>query len=213
MLIAVGKAHVIRGILNEIETILNPAELYIVVRPEIVPLLTERYSLTHQKAMLRMVYDSTQSQPTKTEGVVRLDSTDLAAVRQLYADGEASGEAPDWFLPEMLDQGVYYGIRENTELVAIAGTHVVSRREGVGCLGNIYTRRDRRGRGLSMQVTSAVTADLLSLDLQTIVLNVRETNAAAIRVYERVGFRRYCPFLEAVAIRQAVASPSLFARK
>jgi RimJ/RimL family protein N-acetyltransferase len=75
------------------------------------------------------------------------------------------------------------------------------------------TRRDWRGHGLSTQVTSAVTADLLSLNLRTIVLNVREDNATAIRVYEHVGFQRYCSFLEAVATRQSVASPSVVAQK
>jgi len=128
-----------------------------------------------------------------------LGPADLEAVRRLYADGEASGEAPDWFLPEMLAQGVYYGVREAGEVVAIAGAHVVTPREGVGCLGNIYTRRDRRGRGLSTRVTSAVTAQLLGMKLQTIALNVREDNGPAIRVYERLGFQRYCGYVEAVA--------------
>ena len=103
----------------------------------------------------------------------------------------------------MLERGMYYGVRKNKELVAIAGTHVVAAGEGVGCLGNIYTRRDRRGRGLSTQVTAAVTAHLLTLKLQTIALNVRENNAAAIRVYERLGFQRYCKYVEAMAIKRA----------
>ncbi len=102
----------------------------------------------------------------------------------------------------MLAQGVYYGIRESAALVAVAGTHVVAVGEGVGCLGNIYTRRDRRGRGLSTQVTSAVTAHLSTMRLRTIALNVRENNAAAMRVYERLGFQRYCGYVEAVAIKR-----------
>jgi len=98
-----------------------------------------------------------------------------------------------------LSQGVYYGVREGEELVAVAGTHVIAQQEGVGCIGNIYTRCDRRGRGLSTCVTSAVTAALVSMRLPTIVLNVRADNAPAIRVYERLGFQHYCPFIEAVA--------------
>lgn len=34
------------------------------------------------------------------------------------------------------------------------------------------------------------------------VSNLCETNATAIRVYERVGFHLYCPFLEAVATKK-----------
>jgi predicted GNAT family acetyltransferase len=146
-----------------------------------------------------MVLDPSQYQPIATDQVVRLGPADLEAVQELYADGEASGEAPEWFLPEMLAHGVYYGVRDANELVAIAGTHVVTEREGVGCLGNIYTRRQWRERGLSKQVTSAVIGQLVNMKLQTIALNVQENNSPAIRVYERLGFRRYCGYVEAVA--------------
>jgi predicted GNAT family acetyltransferase len=190
---------VLRAILHELETILNPPELYAVVRSEVVPLLAERYHLAHERAMQRMLLDPTQHKPMTLNDVVRLTSADLEAVQELYVDGEANGEAPDWFLPEMLAKGIYYGVREAGELVAIAGTHVVTRREGVGCLGNIYRRRDQRRRGLSTRVTSAVTAQLLNMKLRTVALNVLENNAPAIRVYEKLGFERYCGYVEAVA--------------
>jgi predicted GNAT family acetyltransferase len=71
----------------------------------------------------------------------------------------------------------------------------------VGAIGNVYTRRDRRGRGLASFVTGAVTAELLRLGLRTVALNVNQRNAAAIRVYEQLGFTRYCAFYEGVAVR------------
>jgi ribosomal protein S18 acetylase RimI-like enzyme len=203
VLMTFGNVQALRWILHEIDTTLHLRELYVAVRPEILPLLAELYQLTHEKAMLRMSLDPKCYQPIVTDRVVRLGRTDFEAVQRLYADGEASGESPAWFLPEMLGQGVYYGIRENAALVAVAGTHVVATGEGVGCLGNIYTRRDRRGRGLSTQVTSAVTAHLATMPLRTIALNVRENNPAAIRVYERLGFQRYCGYVEAVALKRA----------
>lgn len=102
----------------------------------------------------------------------------------------------------MLQQETYHGIRESDELVAVAGTHIVSVNEKVAALGDIYTRRDRRGRGLSTQVTNAVVAKLMKIDLASIVLNVRESNVAAIHVYERIGFRNYCDYLEAPLVRR-----------
>lgn len=201
VLITIGKVEEFRAILDEVEATLNPPQLYIVVQPEIIPLLRERYELSQEKAMQRMVLDPTRYQSGVMDGVVELGPAHLEAVRRLYADGETSGEAPDWFMPEMLVHGVYYGVREAGELVAVAGTHVVSVSEGVGCIGNIYTRRDRRGRGFGTQVTAAVTARLLSVKLETIALNVGADNVSAIRVYERLGFRRHCGFVEAVAIK------------
>jgi hypothetical protein len=46
-------------------------------------------------------------------------------------------------------------------------------------------------------VHSAFTTPVL-----TIALNVRENNAAAKHVYERLGFQRYCGYVEAVAIKR-----------
>ncbi|MBF8284938.1 MAG: N-acetyltransferase protein, partial [Anaerolineales bacterium] len=58
---------------------------------------------------------------------------------------------------------------------------------------------DRRGRGLAARVTSAVTAALLEMRLRTVALNVNQHNAPAVRVYERLGYERYCAFHEGVA--------------
>jgi predicted GNAT family acetyltransferase len=99
----------------------------------------------------------------------------------------------------MLEDGVYYGVHEDGALVAAAGTHVVARGVGVAALGNIYTRPDRRGRGLATAVTAAVTGHLARLGIATIVLNVRDDNHAAIHVYERLGFRPYCNYFEVMA--------------
>ena len=88
-----------------------------------------------------------------------------------------------------------------TELVAVAGTHVLAPEESVCAIGNVYVRGDRRGRGLGAAVTYAVAADALADGLRTVVLNVSQGNLAALRVYERLGFRRYCPFVAGRAVR------------
>jgi predicted GNAT family acetyltransferase len=129
-----------------------------------------------------------------------LGLTDLAALKRLYADGEPAGEAPDFFHADMLPQGVFYGIREGGQLIAAAGTHLVSVVEGVGAIGNVYTRRDRRGRGLAAQTVSAVAMELVRLGLRTIALNVSQSNVSAMRLYESLGFTRHCPFYEGVAV-------------
>ena len=126
----------------------------------------------------------------------RLGPSDLDALRALYAE-----DPPAFFLPSQLRDGVYFGVREGTALVAVAGTHVVSREASVAALGNVHTRRDRRGRGLAMEVTGAVVRELRRRNTQTSVLNIVATNDVARRVYERVGFREYCVYDEGVATR------------
>jgi GNAT superfamily N-acetyltransferase len=135
----------------------------------------------------------------------RLGADDVAAVQRLYADGEPTGESPDFFYPSMVTDGVFYGVYEDGALTAVAGTHLVSREESAAALGNIYARRDRRGRGLGRIVTSAVLSELQ--DVETVGLNVRADNAAALHLYESLGFVRHCPFYEGLATKRQDASP------
>ena len=136
--------------------------------------------------------------------LVNVLKKDEEALRRLFADGDASGEAPDCFTPEMLRKGVYFGVWEGQSLAAAAGTHLLEPSEGVGAIGNVYTRRDRRGLGLATAVTGAVTAELMRRELSVIVLNVNNGNAAARRVYERLGFRRVCLYHEGIAVGQPI---------
>jgi ribosomal protein S18 acetylase RimI-like enzyme len=128
----------------------------------------------------------------------RLNASDVPALQALYADGESSGESPDFFFPSMVADGVFHGIYEGAALVAAAGTHVLARDEGAAAIGNVYTRHDRRGRGLGRLVTSAVLGELAGVE--TIGLNVRADNAGALHLYESLGFARHCEFYEGLAL-------------
>ena len=200
VLFALGQPGAVRGLLEEVG---DEPELSLHVWPEILTLLRPGFELRGVKQMWRMVLDWTRFRPAPAEGVVRLAPADLPALRGLYADGEPAGEAPGFFAPSMLQDGVFFGIREGADLVAVAGTHLVEPHEGVAAVGNIYTRRDRRGRGLATRATAAVVSEMLARRLRTIALNVEEDNSPAVRVYERLGFLRYCPFVEGLAVRAA----------
>ena len=194
---AIGEPDVVRTLLDEID---DEPQMYLHLPPNIVPLLRTRYDIRDEKTMWRMLLDADHFRPASTGLAIRLGLSDLADVERLYADGKPAGEMPHFFFPEMLQEGVFFGIREGGQLIAAAGTHLVAAAESVAAIGNIYTRRDRRGRGLAAQVTRAVTGELLCREIRTIALNVHEHNHAAIRVYERLGFVWYCTFIEALAV-------------
>jgi GNAT superfamily N-acetyltransferase len=196
VLFTLGTPEALAPLLDEINT--EPA-LSLSVRPEIVPLLETRYRVFPKKAMWRMILDPARYQPQPAADAVRLGPADLPEVERLFADGDAADEAPDAFAPAMLEQGTFFGLREGRELIATAGTHLVNPAESVGAIGNIYTRRDRRSRGLATLLTSAVASELLRRGIRTVALNVNQGNAAALRVYERLGFVRYCAFCEGLA--------------
>jgi len=174
--------------------------VHLQVRQDGLDEVARHATVTDVKQMWRMAADS----PRAAEGadgpdieIQRLGLTDINALKQLYADGESAGESPDFFYDSMVANGVFFGVYEGTDLVAAAGTHLFAPDEGVAAIGNVYTRRDRRGRGLGRAVTSAVLHQLRHLD--TAGLNVRADNVPAIRVYESLGFVKHCNFFEAVA--------------
>ena len=122
---------------------------------------------------------------------VSLGPDDLEAVADLH--GSDVGSA--FFLPEMLELNPYVGIWEEGRLVASAGTHVVSRTHGVAAIGALITRPSHRGRGLAARALSALCSRLVG-DFGTIGLNVETGNTAALRLYNRLGFRRVFQYEE-----------------
>jgi len=196
VLFAHGPVADLAPLLGEIA---DQPEFYLSVRPEIAALLRSAgYSISREKRMWRMLLDARRFAPPP-HNAARLAPADLDELARLYADGDAAGETPPFFDAGMLRHGVYFGIRMHGALVAAAGTHALAAGESTAAIGNVYTKRERRGQGFGMQVTAAVTAELLRLHLRTVALNVEESNSAAIRVYERLGFKRYCEYREGIA--------------
>jgi ribosomal protein S18 acetylase RimI-like enzyme len=169
-------------------------EVHLQVQQDALDEIRRHAHVSSATPMLRMVWTGRPS-PERGVGATRLGARDVESLRRLYADGQASGESPDFFFPSMVTDGVFHGIRDGDALVAVAGTHLLSREEGVACIGNVYTRRDSRGRGCGRQVVASVLGDLSAIE--TIGLNVRADNVVAIHLYESLGFRRHCEFVEA----------------
>lgn len=172
------------------------ASAHLNVLPEWLSMVDRQFSRFEHREMVRMLLDVEALAASAPSQAERLGPSDLAHVQQLYAE-----DPPAFFLPAQLGAGVYFGVREGCDLVAIAGTHVVSAAARVGALGNVHTRSNRRREGLAADVVGAVTGELVRRGISTIVLNIVATNEAARRVYERIGFREYCVYCEGLATR------------
>ncbi len=197
-----GPAEDVRALLLEVAP--GHRELYLLVRPEhlqgLAGVLKAARPLPIPKdtgtGVWRMLLNPTLFPARPRPEVEPLGA---AVLDQLYELFEGAPDAPDTFLPEQLERGVFYGLRAGGQLAAVAGTHLVSVEEGVAAVGNVFTRPELRGRHLGRDVTWAVTDRLLGLGIRTIILNVAQRNASAIRLYEHLGYRRYCAFYEGLA--------------
>ncbi len=190
-------AHGAGGIREALDHVSYPVHLQ--VRQDALDEIAKHASVSDIKHMQRMALNRRASIDVDSR-VKRLTMNDVESLKTLYRDGASSGEAPDFFYDSMVADGVFFGVYEGAEMIAAAGTHLVARDEGAAAIGNVYVRRDRRGAGLGRIVTAAVMSELE--DVATVGLNVRADNAAAIRVYESLGFVKHCDFFEAIATRR-----------
>ena len=71
--------------------------------------------------------------------------------------------------------------------MSVAGVHVCSQSYGVAALGNIATHPDFRKRGLGTAVTAKLCSSLLDI-VESIGLNVKTDNVAALNCYRKLGF-------------------------
>jgi ribosomal protein S18 acetylase RimI-like enzyme len=112
--------------------------------------------------------------------LVRLTDADLpAAHHTLPVPGQLQ---PEW---------VFYAIIADGTYAAMAGTHIVSPKNGLGVIGWVYTHPTYRGRGFAAACTYAVSAALFGQGLRLLALNVRQDNPPAIHAYQRCGFTVY----------------------
>ncbi|MBC7250691.1 MAG: GNAT family N-acetyltransferase [Anaerolineae bacterium] len=180
---------------------LRPRRVYVTCRQSHLPAVRAFYNLSKAETMLRMILQPADFRAVPGE-VTRLSPAYTKELERLYSMAEGNA-----FKPYQVAQGVFYGIERKGRLIATAGTHVVSPNYGVAAVGNVFTDPNHRRRGYATICTSAVVEELLSRRLD-VVLNVSTANATAIHVYERLGFRPYCRFIEVVGVRRGSRQPT-----
>ncbi len=170
---------------------------YATCQPQHLDVLRGVYRLANQQPMIRMSVVANRFAPVERPNTVVLTGIDIRRVNSLY--GSEGG--PSYYIPEHIDGGVYRGVVSEGRLVAVAGTHVVSRQERVAVVGNVFTHPAYRGRGFATAATSAVTQALLEY-CDTVVLTVDPNNSPAVAAYVRLGYEECCQLVEASAARR-----------
>jgi len=186
----------------------GPHQTFITCESEHVDKLLVSHNLWRPQTMLRMRLDRAAFTPPTLTGVRRLIAADADDLNELYAI-EGDGLR---YTGRQVEQGIYFGAHVRGRLVAAAGTHIHSFKEGVGVIGNVFTHPDFRGHGLGTAVTAAVAQGLLqSCDL--VVLNVDPANRTARHIYEQIGFTEAGRLVEAMATRRESTTPVPFIRR
>ena len=156
----------------------------------------------------RLAAEAVPSPPSGASAPTRLTPSDAAACMELCGTLDRS-----WFEPQCLEAGVYIGVwssdAEEPQLLAMGGTHVAAPAYSVAALGNIATRAAARRQGHGAATTRALCLALREQGITTIGLNVTADNAAAISMYERLGFRTVMEFVECDVEPKGAGEPSI----
>jgi ribosomal protein S18 acetylase RimI-like enzyme len=194
-----GRSDGIEAILRDV---IRPRAAFVAGLTESLPAVATQYRIDPGVPMVRMWVDRTRFRPYPAE-VRRLFPAEIGDLNRLYGLGFAS-----WLPSTAIADGVYYGIKIGGQLVAAAGTHVISPTARLGVVGNVLTHASYRGRGYATAVTGAVTAELLR-SCDQVVLNVRSDNPPALNAYRRLGYQEHCRFEERLVHRLGSPWPDL----
>ncbi len=182
-------------LLNDILGSLPPV-LYAHASASLLTTLGGRYEIVDAALHFKLVLGHADRVAEHALDVELLTPDDLDEITTFY---EAAYPGT-WFLPRMLDTGRYVGLREGDRLACVAGVHVYSPTWSVAALGNVATCPVFRGRGLARGACAALCQILLEEGIETIALNVRVDNEAALRSYTRLGFEPVAEYTEATLV-------------
>ncbi|MBI5283694.1 MAG: GNAT family N-acetyltransferase [Chloroflexi bacterium] len=197
-----GNATFTMGEANALEALLrlHPGQRHTFLTCEVSHLDTvlRHFALEQRQTMIRM--QVTADRFRAATGVVevrRLTGADVRDINRLYrSDG-----VPSFYSSRQIDDSVYFGVERDGQLVAIAGTHVISSASAIAVVGNVYTHARYRNQHMAQATASAVTAQLLRF-CREVVLSVDPTNAPAVRAYERLGYSEVARLIEGAAVRR-----------
>ncbi|HEY8171737.1 MAG TPA: GNAT family N-acetyltransferase [Dehalococcoidia bacterium] len=197
-----GNATFAMGETDALEAILRlhpgPRHTFLTCEVHQLDVLQRYFELEQRQTMIRMLVTPEMFVPAvPVPALRRLVGSDAREINLLYrTDG-----VPSFYSPRQIDESVYFGAERDGQLISIAGTHVISASSGISVVGNVYTHPRYRGQHLAQAVTSAVTERLLAA-CKEVVLSVDPTNVAAVRAYERLGYREVARLVEGAAARR-----------
>lgn len=169
-----------------------PGEVMALVEAGPLTLPDELEVVRTGRVVQMVLEDLPRSQPDgRIVRLTRADAEEMLALATLTEPGP--------FTLNVQDLGDFYGVRENGQLVAMAGQRM--RQVGFAELSGVCSHPSVRGRGLARLLSVFVT-HLIVARGETPYLHAWAENAAAIRLYETIGFRLRTP-MNLAAVRRA----------
>jgi predicted GNAT family acetyltransferase len=176
-------SHPERAAFAELATLIAAGETVYLAGSELGDIesqLPSSLKIKHQASVIQMVYSRPSKVAMRAKNITILSEADVPEMLKLVSLAQ-----PGPFLVRAHKMGTYLGIRQQGQLVAMAGErmHLAGYRE----ISTICTHPDFQGRGYARQLIS----QLVNLNLDqgnTPFLHVMNDNKRAKSIYESMGF-------------------------
>jgi predicted GNAT family acetyltransferase len=183
---------------NALEEILPGAVTALALDTE--PVLPAHWEMVHRGKMYQMVDESplrgvNQAEDNQIE-LTKGDVPEMLALTKLTEPGP--------FLPRTIELGAYLGIHDAGSLVAMAGERL--RLPGFTEVSAVCTHPQYQGRGYGKTLLSALISRIKRRG-ETPFLHVKTENVTAVRLYEKLGFKRRAELHLAVIKHAGAATP------
>lgn len=149
---------------------------------EELDLFKKHASILNCEAEYQMIANPPKNPKPFSNKAKRVRGEEVDELDKFYREHHSEAWAP-----LQLKIGPFYCVRENGKIVSAAGTHLNTPQ--IAHLGSIVTDEAFRRRGFATACISRLTEDLY-LKRPVISLFVIKDNVAAIRMYEKFGFKK-----------------------
>ncbi len=168
---------------HDLSRIVSAGETVAIVRAQ-VPSELQGWKIEHREEIFQMICERFVIEPEPSLPVSVLTTND---VREMLGLIELTKPGP--FLPRTIEMGRYVGLRQDGELVAMAGERFGF--SGYREISAVCTHPDHQGKGYARQLASYLVNDNFRRG-NVPFLHVRTENTRACALYETLNFRTRC---------------------
>ena len=156
--------------------------------PDLLPVIKERFPTAKHYAENWMLARKSETTFFKSDLVRQLSTNDDALkLAKLLSTRKDRPEGDSKKYVEWLRRMKIYGVFIEGGLVSYSGSFL--QMPEIWMIGGVYTHPDQRSKGYSTLATSAITEEALR-NAEAAALFVRSDNYPAIRVYEKIGYKK-----------------------
>jgi predicted GNAT family acetyltransferase len=185
---------------NALEEILPGAVTALALDTE--PILPAHWQMVHRGKMYQMMDESPLRGVNQAEDNQVFRELTKADVPEMLALTKLTEPGP--FLPRTIELGAYLGIHDAGSLVAMAGERL--RLPGFTEISAVCTHPHYQGRAYGKSLLSALISRIKRRG-ETPFLHVKTENVTAVRLYEKLGFKRRAELHLAVIKHAGAATP------